>query len=167
MDAWLPLSFAPSLTSIVAMACVQKGGWRCAQWHLRFAGNSQTELFWGTPLHPLEEAYKMLRILESQGFGHLFDVLVRIHHLLLRSAEHLQVNVLLSRFASLLFDQISEIVGRQADLVGKETDGRNPLDHRLIRVEILVEQPLKTGQRVVVEVFTRNELPFVKPHAVV
>lgn len=91
---------------------VCKGWMAGVQWYLRFAGDSQTELFGGTPLHPLEEAYKMLRILESQGFGHLFDVLVRVHHLLLRSAEHLQVDVLLSRFAGLLFDQISEIVGR-------------------------------------------------------
>ena len=109
----------------------------------------------------------MLRVLESQFVGDLPDRLVRIVQSLLRRVDHLQLDILLRRLSRLLFQQIAEIVGRQADFVGEIAHRRQPLFRRGAGGEVIVQQLFEAGQHVEVELFARDELPLVKTHAVV
>ena len=102
---------------------------------------------------PSEEADEMLRILESQFAGHLPDRLVRVEQALFRRVDHLQLDILLRRFSGLLFDQIAEIVGRKAYLVGEIAHRRQSLPRGDALREVIVQQSFETGQRIEVQVF--------------
>ena len=106
-------------------------------------------------------------MLESQRFGNLFDCSRRVEHPLFGYGNHLQLDIFLRCLSGFRLYQIPEVVGRKANLVGELFHGRDSFPRRRIRIEVIVQQPLETRQRIVIHILAGDELTFVKAHTVV
>ena len=109
----------------------------------------------------------MLRVLKAQRFSNLFDCTCRIEHPLFGYGNHLQLYVLLRRLARFMFHQIPEIIGRKTNLVCEILYSRDAFLRCRPQIEIIVQKPLETSQRIVIHVLARDELPLVETHAIV
>ena len=109
----------------------------------------------------------MLGIAETEFVGDFADRLRRVEYPFLGDVDHLQLNVLLRRFAGLLLYQVAEIVGRQVQLFRAPAYRRHPVALGRVAFEIVVQQPFEPGQRVFVDLAARDELPLVEAYAVV
>ena len=75
----------------------------------------------------LEVAVEMLAALESQSVGHLGDGVVGRVQIFFGDVNNLVLDELHRCFAGLFFHEVSEVVGRQAALVGKNLDRWQPV----------------------------------------
>lgn len=66
-----------------------------------------------------EQPGEMLRILKAQLVCDFTDVLVGIEYPFFGDCNNLALDILLGRLACLFFDQVTEIVGRQMEFIGK------------------------------------------------
>lgn len=73
----------------------------------------------------LESTAEVLGILIAEGIGYLADGHVGKAEEVLGRIDHLVLDVLYGRLARLLLDEISEIVGREMELVCKPGHGGN------------------------------------------
>ena len=110
----------------------------------------------------------MCRILESQAVGHVADRILPVEEQLLGRVDELQADVLLGRAARFAFDQITEVVGREAELPGAVAHRRQAERLRQVRSEVIVQDTLEAGEDVLVgNLAAREELPVVEARAVV
>ena len=70
------------------------------------------------PGHFLEHAAQVMRVLEADFIGYFAHCFVRACQQILDTVDDSEVDVLNGRFACFLFDEVSEIVGREVKLAG-------------------------------------------------
>ena len=87
----------------------------------------------------------MLRILEPQVVSNLADGLVGTCYHLLGGINQFVLDVFLRGLPRLFLNQVSEIIGREKDLVGKILHGRKSFGLRCVSLEISVEQCFEYG----------------------
>ena len=136
--------------------------------HMAASGRQHAcKLLGRTPLLPPDKAHKMLRMAEPQRLRHMLYRAGRSRHHLFDHRYHLKLNKFLRSLTRLLPHQVAEIVGREAYPVGEIFDGGYSVRGCQARVQAVAEQLFKPRQRVVAHVFTSDEPPFVKAHAVI
>lgn len=98
----------------------------------------------------LEESLKMLRILKAQNIGNLLGTEKRVKNGIFGHFYYLCLNIFLCAPSRDSLYQIAEIVRRKTYLVGKILHSGQTVDTGIARIPILVEQPFKTGENIVV-----------------
>ena len=109
----------------------------------------------------------MLRILEAQHVCNLFRVHIRGQQGVLCYFRYFDLDEFMRTLACLGFYQIAKIVWRKADFLGKVFHGGQSLLLCRAGVPILVQQLLEAGKDIVVQHLARDELPFIKAHAII
>lgn len=109
----------------------------------------------------------MLGVLEAQFVCDLADGLLRVEYQVFGNLRDFELDVFLCRLARLLFNQVAEIVGRQAEFRGAVFHRRESVLLSLSFCEIVVEQPFETGEDVLIHVRAGDKLPFVEAQAVI
>ena len=109
----------------------------------------------------------MLGVLKSQFVSNLTDGLLRVEYQVFGNFRDFELDVFLCRLARLLFNQVTEIVGRQTKFRGAVFHCREAVLLSLPFCEIAVEQPFKTGENVLVGICPRDKLPFVEAQAII
>lgn len=106
-------------------------------------------------------------VLKSQFVSNLADGLLRVEYQVFGNLRDFELDVFLCRLARLLFNQVAEIVGRQAEIRGTVFYSRQTVLLSLPFCEIVVEQPFKTGENVLVGIGAGDKLPFVEAQAII
>lgn len=115
----------------------------------------------------LEQAVEVLGVLEAQFVGYLTDRLVRAGYHLFGEVDDFVLYVFLGRLTRLFLDEVAEVVGREADLVGKIADGGQAVFLRQMVQKVAVQQVFKLVEDVLVDGRAGVELAFVEAQAVV
>ena len=109
----------------------------------------------------------MLRILEAQFVGNLADRLPRVEHTFFRHFQGLLLDMLQGGLSCFLFQQVTQIVGRETELVGTVLHGGQSFRGGFAGMEILVQQGLEAGKDVAVQILTGDKLAVVEAFAIV
>ena len=109
----------------------------------------------------------MLRVLEAQFVGDLADGLPRVEHMFFRHFQSLLLNMLQGGFTRFLFQQVAQIVGREAELVGTVLHGGQSFRGGFAGMEIRIQQGLEASKDVAVQILAGDELTVVEAFAIV
>ena len=109
----------------------------------------------------------MLRVLETKFVGNLADGLPRVEYALFCHIQGLLLNMLQGGFTRFLFQQVAQIVGREAESVGTILHGGQSFRGRFAGMEIRIQQGLEAGKDVAVQVLAGDELAVVEAFAIV
>ena len=109
----------------------------------------------------------MLGVLEAQFVSDLADGLLRVEHQVFGNLRDFELDVFLCRLARLLFNQVAEIVGRQAEFRGAVFHRRKAVLLSLPFGEIIIKQPFKTGNNILIDIRAGDKLTFVKTETVI
>ena len=115
----------------------------------------------------LEQARKVLGVLETEFIGYLVERQLAVENVLLREVDDLVLDVALCRHASLFLHEVAEIARREAGLVGEIGDAGQTLAFGLAAAEILVKALLEAGHDVAIHLVSGDELAVVVAHAVI
>lgn len=121
----------------------------------------------GCPHPRFEQAAEMLGILEAQFVGDFADGFAGVEHFFLGQIYDFELNIFLSGFPGFLFDEVTEIIGGQVQLVGAVSNGRQAQRLRFVGLEISVQHRFKAFQNALVHIVTSDELAVVEPDAVI
>ena len=109
----------------------------------------------------------MLWVLEAQLLRHLADALSVVQEAVLHLIKHAEVDHFLRRLARLLLQQITKVVGREAQLAGEILHRGQAVFCSKMVVEVMIEQRLKLGQQVVIDYLAGDELALVEAQQLV
>ena len=109
----------------------------------------------------------MLGVLETELVGHLIEGELLIQHVLLREVDDLVLDVSLRREARFLFNEVTEVAGREEHFLCEIGDGGQTLALCLATAEVGLQVVLEAGHDVAVHLVARDELAVVVAHTVV
>ena len=109
----------------------------------------------------------MLRVLEAQFVGNLANGLPRVEHTFFRHFQGLLLDMLQGGFTRFLFQQVAQIVGREAELVGAVLHGGQSFRSGFAGMEIRIQQGLEASKDVAVQILAGDELAVVEAFAIV
>ena len=119
------------------------------------------------PSYFLEYSCEMLWILKAEIVGYLIDGICWDKQLFFGYINYFALYPFQSGLPCFFLNQVAEVVGRQAELAGTVSHGGQPLMQGVVACEVVVEQGLKAGQDVPIDVLSRDELAFVEAEAIV
>lgn len=99
----------------------------------------------GNAFVPFEKTNEVLWVLKSQFVSNLRDALFGMQQIFLGYIEHFWLDIFFCRFSRFFFYQITEIIGRQANLVGKILYGGNTVFFHKIRIEVIINQSFESA----------------------
>ena len=112
----------------------------------------------------LEHAAEVLGILETKPIRHLRHGFTGCQSIL-GKPDNKPTDVVAGRISGGLLDDITEIIGRQAQLVGTILHGRQTEGELLFVLEIVTKQTVETDENVGILHLAGQELPVVEPLA--
>ena len=109
----------------------------------------------------------MLRVFEAEFIGYFADGQAGLDEQLFRTLDDSILDVTLGGGAALLADEVAEVVGREAGLVGEVSHGGQTVSFRMAVYEVLALLLMECSEDVAVHLVARDKLAVVVAHAVV
>ena len=125
-------------------------------------------IFVGSTSHLLlEPPGEMLRILEAKLVGYLTNGFSCVENPFFGCFQGLLLDMLQGGQACFFSQQVTQVIGRKAELVGTCLHGRQSFRGRFAGTEIVVQQGFEAGEDVTVQIFPGDELSVVETDAIV